>query len=98
MLAWSKTDPTGRGAPVLVVVAADPGRDAASEVDVDWAQLGLAYDADYELTDHLGGGSYRWQGARNYVELSPRGLAAHVFTVEGPRLPGPVVPAQVRSS
>ncbi len=98
MLAWSKTDPNGHGAPVLVVAAADPGRDAVGEVDIDWAQLGLAYDADYELTDHLGGGSYRWHGARNYVELSPQGLAAHVFTVEGPRAVDRGTPPQVLPS
>ncbi len=92
MLAWSKTDPAGIGDPVLVVVAADPGRDAAGEIDVDWAQLGLRYDAEYELTDHLGGGRYTWHGARNFVHLSPRGLPAHVFTVSGPAAEHPFTP------
>jgi starch synthase (maltosyl-transferring) len=88
MLAWSRTDPNGVGDPVLVVVAADPGRDAQGEVDVDWARLGLAYDSTYELVDHLGGGTYSWSGARNFVKLSPTGLAAHVFTVTGPATGG----------
>ncbi len=84
MLAYSKTDPNGVGDPVLVVVAANPSRAVAGQVDVDWAQLGLAYEADYHLVDHLGGTDYDWHGARNHVELSPWGLAAHVFTVTGP--------------
>jgi starch synthase (maltosyl-transferring) len=92
MLAWSKTDPTGVGDPVLVVVAADPTRDVAGEVDVDWAQLGLAYEADYRLIDHFGGGEYHWHGARNFVRLSPHGLAAHVFTVAGPPADRPWTP------
>jgi starch synthase (maltosyl-transferring) len=92
MLAWSKTDPNGVGDPVLVVVAADPSRDAAGEVDVDWAQLGLAYDGDYHLVDRFGGGDHHWHGARNFVRLSPHGLAAHVFTVSGPPAERPWTP------
>jgi starch synthase (maltosyl-transferring) len=92
MLAWSKTDPNGLGEPVLVVVAADPSRDAVGEIDVDWAQLGLAHDADYHLVDRFGGGEYDWRGARNFVRLSPEGLAAHVFTVSGPPADRPWTP------
>jgi starch synthase (maltosyl-transferring) len=53
-------------------------------VDIDWDRLGLAYDADYELHDLLGGGFYQWHGSHNYVELDPSSLSAHVFSVSGP--------------
>lgn len=87
VLCWSKTDPHGEGAPILVVVNLDPHDRAATTVDVDWRALGLAYDATYELTDLLGGGSYTWHGAVNYVELAPWALVAHVFSVSGPAAP-----------
>ena len=92
ILAFSKTDPTGEGDPVLVVVAADPGRDVAGMVHIDWTQLGLASDGAFELVDHLGGGRYHWSGADNYVELSPHGLVAHVFAVTGPAADRPYTP------
>jgi hypothetical protein len=31
----------------------------------------------------LSGGRFTWQGARNFVELDPRHLPAHVFRVLG---------------
>ncbi len=79
MLAYSKTDPNGVGSPVLVVVSLDPGQEQAGTVDIDWAALGLPYDSRYELSDRLGGGTYRWEGSHNFVRLAPWGLMAHVF-------------------
>lgn len=87
VICWSKTDPAGEGAPVLVVVNLDPHQQAATTVDVDWGALGLAYDATYQLTDLLGGGEHTWVGAVNYVELAPWSLVAHVFEVSGPPAP-----------
>ncbi|WP_420451913.1 alpha-1,4-glucan--maltose-1-phosphate maltosyltransferase [Ilumatobacter sp.] len=81
LLCFTKTDPAGEGDPVLVVVNVDPHRRAAGFVDVDLAAIGLPYETDYDVVDHLGGATFRWSGARNYVELSPDGPMAHVFTV-----------------
>ncbi len=92
MLAWSKTDPNGVGDPVLVVAAADPATDVAGDIEVDWTELGLDPAGEHRLVDHLGGGEYRWQGASNYVRLSPRSLAAHIFTVHGPPGSPPYTP------
>jgi hypothetical protein len=50
-------------------------------VDIDWGALGLPYDGGYQLVDHLGGQRFDWHGARNYVELAPWGLDAHIFSV-----------------
>lgn len=81
LLCYSKTDPSGRGDPVIAVVNVDPHAPANGFVDIDLAAIGLPYGSDYEVIDRLGGAVYHWSGNRNYVELSPHGAMAHVFTV-----------------
>jgi starch synthase (maltosyl-transferring) len=81
LLCFTKTDPTGAGAPVLVVVNVDPFSEHSGRVDIDLAAIGLPYGSEYDLVDRLGGESHRWIGNDNYVELSPWGTVAHVFTV-----------------
>jgi starch synthase (maltosyl-transferring) len=83
LLCYSKTDPGGGGPPILVVVNLDGQYQQAGNVHVDPGTygLGLGDDDAYELVDLLGGGTYRWQGWHNYVELSPGRGQAHVFAV-----------------
>lgn len=81
LLVYSKTDPHGIADPVLVVVNLDTAGAHGAMVDIDWGALGLPYDSGYQLVDHLGGQRFDWHGARNYVELAPWGLDAHVFSV-----------------
>ena len=80
LIAYSKRDPEG-GNVVLVVVNLDPGHRHAGFVDLDLSALGVEADDVFEVHDLLGGGRYRWRGPRNYVELDPRVLPAHVFRV-----------------
>jgi starch synthase (maltosyl-transferring) len=80
LLVYSKLDPTGTDA-VLVVVNLDPYEAQAGWLDIDLAALGLPYESTYTLHDELGDGVYQWQGAYNWVRLDPNGLAAHVFAV-----------------
>lgn len=81
LLCFSKVDPAQVGDPVVVVANVDPHAAASGFVDIDLAALGLPYGIDYDVVDRLGGVTYRWTGNRNYVELSPHGAMAHVFTV-----------------
>jgi starch synthase (maltosyl-transferring) len=81
LFVFSKTDPHGVADPVLVVVNLDTDGAHGATVDIDWGALGLPYDSGYQLVDHLGGQRFDWHGARNYVELAPWGLDAHVFSV-----------------
>jgi starch synthase (maltosyl-transferring) len=83
LLCFTKTDPTGVGDPILVIVNVDPHGEHRGFVDVDLAAIGLAYESSYDVVDRLGGVTYRWHGNRNYVELSPHGAMAHIFTVHG---------------
>ncbi|MEJ7801403.1 MAG: hypothetical protein WKF60_12845, partial [Ilumatobacter sp.] len=73
--------PAGVGDPVLVVINVDPHHDQAGRIDLDLAAIGFDHATDYDVVDRFGGGQYRWQGNDNYVELSPWGAPAHVFTL-----------------
>jgi len=61
---------------VLTVVNLDP-----RNIHAGWIDFGTPGDA-YELHDLLSGGRYTWNGGRNYVELNPHTLPAHVFRVQ----------------
>jgi starch synthase (maltosyl-transferring) len=65
---------------VLCVVNLDPHHRQAGWVDVSLAHLGIE-DGPFQVEDLLGGGSFLWHGPRNYVELDPEVLPAHVFAV-----------------
>ncbi len=83
LLCYSKTDPLGEGDPILVVVNLDARERQAGNVHVDpkGFGLGLGDDDEYDVVDLLGGGTYRWRGWHNYVDLIPGRGAAHVFAV-----------------
>jgi len=79
LICYSKTASADA---VLVIVNLDPARVHAGWTALDLEVLGLAPDAPYAVRDLLTGARYEWRGARNYVELGPEGLSAHVFHVE----------------
>jgi len=66
---------------VVVVVNLDPRHTQSGWVELDLAALGLDDDQPFQAHDQLGGGRYLWHGARNYVELDPQVMPAHVFRV-----------------
>ncbi len=89
LLCYSKTDPDGVGDPILVVVNLDIQHRQAGRVHIDPATfgLGLGDDDEFDVVDLLGGGSYRWRGWHNYVELTPGRGQAHVFAVRRTHAP-----------
>ncbi len=64
---------------LLVFVNLDPFHTQSGWARVPVAELGLMPDEPYLVDDLLRGEKYIWQGERNYVELSPHVLPAHVF-------------------
>ncbi len=66
---------------VLVAVNLDPRYTQSGWVNLSLDRLGLSADETYQVHDLLGGGRYLWTGARNYVELNPHVLPAHIFRV-----------------
>jgi starch synthase (maltosyl-transferring) len=66
---------------IVVIVNLDSFHAQAGSVDLDLPSLGLEPAHAFQVHDLLGEGRYLWQGARNYVELLPESLPAHIFHV-----------------
>ncbi|MGD2070328.1 MAG: alpha-1,4-glucan--maltose-1-phosphate maltosyltransferase [Gemmatimonadota bacterium] len=64
---------------VLCVVNMDPYHRQSGWVDLDLGALGLDPDARYLVHDLVSDDRYEWHGGRNWVELDPRVMPAHVF-------------------
>ena len=88
MIAYSKTLPDG-GDPVVVIVNLDPEHPRSGWVDLRMPELGMAWDAPFTARDLLGGESFAWTGARNFVELHPGHQPGHVLAIEPGGSPAP---------
>jgi len=66
---------------IVVVVNLDYRHKQSGWVDLSLEELGLDYDQPYEVHDLLADATYHWQGSRNYVELDPRKIPAHIFRI-----------------
>jgi starch synthase (maltosyl-transferring) len=66
---------------LLVIVNLDPAGVREGTTWLDLGALGLRDDQYYEVHDELGGGTWVWQGAANYVRLDPAQQPAHVLSV-----------------
>ena len=80
LLAYSKAtkDFTSR---ILTIVNLDPFNVQAGFVTLDLPALGLTPTEVFEVHDLLTGNRYSWQGPRNYIELRPAELPAHIFSI-----------------
>jgi starch synthase (maltosyl-transferring) len=66
---------------VLAVVNLDPHHTQSGWVELPLDRLQLEKDQPYQVHDLLGDARYMWQGPRNYVELNPHVVPAHIFRV-----------------
>jgi starch synthase (maltosyl-transferring) len=80
LIAYSKSSRDG-GNFVLTVVNLDSFHTQAGWVTLNLDRLKLLPDEGFQVFDQLTGLRYLWQGARNYVELSPDRIPAHLFRV-----------------
>jgi starch synthase (maltosyl-transferring) len=80
MIAYSKVcdDPADM---IFVVVNLDPHNRQAGWVTVDVDALHLGTEESYQVHDLLTDARYVWHGSRNFVELNPTVLPAHIFRV-----------------
>jgi starch synthase (maltosyl-transferring) len=78
LIAYTKESPDGDNL-ILTVVNLDPHHTQAGWVDLPLDTLGIDPTQPYQVHDLLGAGRYLWNGARNYVELSPHALPAHIL-------------------
>jgi starch synthase (maltosyl-transferring) len=80
LIAYSKR-PEGPGGTVLMVVNLDPHHTQSGWVDLPLEEMGVDSDVPFQVHDLLGGARYLWQGHRNFVELNPHVLPAHIFLI-----------------
>jgi starch synthase (maltosyl-transferring) len=66
---------------ILVVVNLDPHHTQAGWVEISLAELGLDLQEPYQAHDLLSDARYLWHGSRNYVELNPSVVPAHIFRI-----------------
>jgi starch synthase (maltosyl-transferring) len=80
LLCFSKHDP-GTDTAVLVVVNMDVHHRHSGWLDLDLAALGVGPSERFQVHDEVSEARYHWTGPRNYVELDPAIMPAHVFRV-----------------
>jgi starch synthase (maltosyl-transferring) len=66
---------------LLMVVNLDPHHVQSGWVEVPVEALGLDSERPYQVHDLLSDGRYLWHGHRNYVELAPQIVPAHIFRI-----------------
>ena len=80
LISYSKVSRDGTNT-MLIVVNLDPFHTQTGWVDLDLERLQLRPGETFQVHDQLTGARYLWQGPRNYVELSPEKIPAHIFRV-----------------
>jgi starch synthase (maltosyl-transferring) len=80
LICYSKTAAAADNT-VIAVVNLDPHHPQSGWVDLDLAPLGLDAGRSFQVHDLLTGARYLWNGARNFVQLDPQQVPAHLFRV-----------------
>lgn len=78
LLCYARQSADGASA-LLAVVNLDPHHAQSGWVQLDLEALALDPQAQFQVHDLLTGARFLWQGARNYVQIDPARVPAHVF-------------------
>ena len=78
LLCYSKSTPDGANI-IVTVVNLDPHHMHSGWVTLDLDALKVDSASKFQMHDLLTDARYLWQGPRNYVELRPDVVPAHVF-------------------
>ena len=81
IICYSKTT-ASRDNVIIVAVNLDSTHTQSGFIDLPMEELGIDPSKPYRVTDLLTYAGFRWQGPRNYVELRPHEVPAHIFKVE----------------
>ena len=81
LIAYSKTTEDHSNV-IVTIVTLDPHHAQHGFVNLVVGLLGLDTEASYTAHDLLTDARYAWHGARNYVELDPHKLPAHILRLE----------------
>jgi starch synthase (maltosyl-transferring) len=66
---------------VVSVVNLDPHNTQAGWVELDLEKLDLGKGRPFQAHDLLTGARHMWHGGRNYVQLNPHVIPAHIFRI-----------------
>src|SRR5262249_35004180 len=66
---------------IIVVVSLDCFHNQTGWLSIDLSSIGLDPRHSFQVHDLLSEGRFLWQGSRNYVELVPESLPAHILCV-----------------
>jgi starch synthase (maltosyl-transferring) len=80
IIAYSKTN-ADRTNEVLVVVSLDAHYKQSGFISLPLDDLGFDSRQPYQAHDLLTEARYLWHGSRNYVELNPQSVPAHIFVL-----------------
>jgi starch synthase (maltosyl-transferring) len=78
LLAYCKGD-AASGNLIVVMVNLDPHHTHQGWITVPLQDFGLGPHQNYQMHDLLTDSYFLWSGARNFIELNPRFVPAHVF-------------------
>ena len=79
IIVYSKS--TEDGETILVAVNLDPRYRQSGWIDLDLTSFGVAAEKSFQVHDLLTDARFLWHGSRNYIELDPHSLPAHVFRI-----------------
>jgi starch synthase (maltosyl-transferring) len=66
---------------IVTVVNLDPFNTQSAFITLPLDALGLPSEQPYQVHDLLTNARYMWSGSRNYVELHPHAVPAHIFRI-----------------
>jgi starch synthase (maltosyl-transferring) len=81
IICYSKQTADSRNV-VITIVSLDPVWTQSGYVEFPADELGIDVRHPYRITDLLTGAQFTWQGSRNYVELRPQEVPAHILRRE----------------
>ncbi|MBW3539851.1 MAG: alpha-1,4-glucan--maltose-1-phosphate maltosyltransferase [Planctomycetes bacterium] len=78
LLCYSKRSDDG-GEVLIVIVNLDPHHTQSGWVELPLKEFGVPAERAYQMHDLLGGGRFLWNGPKNFVQLDPHVVPAHIF-------------------
>ena len=70
---------------IITIVNLDTRNKQSGWVHLPAGDWGLGPEQSFEVQDLLTDSVHRWRGLRNYVELNPQGVPAHVLLLRRAR-------------
>jgi starch synthase (maltosyl-transferring) len=66
---------------IVTVVNLDPHHSHSAWLELPLAEMNLDPHQPFQMNDLISGARYLWQGPRNYLELDPQVMPAHIFRI-----------------